>query len=89
MMPRQTEEVKEIPRTDQRPVPVNYICQHCKKPGHFKQLCPEVAAGLITKDDNRQRYPTGIPRSFLINANAGEPGAMLGPHGHVIQKLDR
>ncbi len=72
----------------QRPIPPNYICPYCKKPGHFKYACPEVAAGLVTKEDTRPRYPTGIPRSFMIRANAGDPGAMLGPEGHVIPKLD-
>lgn len=24
-----------------RPVPPNYVCTNCKKPGHYKQLCPE------------------------------------------------
>jgi hypothetical protein len=72
-----------------RPIPPNYVCQHCKTPGHLKHLCPDVAAGLIPKEENRPKYPSGIPRNRMTKANAGDPGAMLGPEGYVIQLIDR
>lgn len=27
-----------------RPLPANYVCTICKKPGHHKQLCPEAVS---------------------------------------------
>lgn len=29
-----------------RPLPPNYVCTICKKPGHHKQLCPEAVSRL-------------------------------------------
>ncbi|XP_067042946.1 E3 ubiquitin-protein ligase RBBP6-like [Acropora muricata] len=45
------------------PVPHNYVCYRCGKPGHFIRNCP-------TNGDNRFDVPkakrtTGIPRTFL------------------------
>jgi hypothetical protein len=37
----------------------------------------------------RPKYPTGIPKGAMIRANAGDPGAMLGPDGYVIPKIDQ
>lgn len=30
-----------------RPLPPNYVCTNCKKPGHHKQLCPEPVSFLF------------------------------------------
>ncbi len=39
--------------------------------------------------DMRPKYPTGIPKGAMIRANPGDPGAMLGPDGYVIPKIDQ
>ncbi len=94
-----------------RPVPPNYICVTCKKPGHLRSQCPELANVSMNKfsskhantkkkqffccckgnivHDVRPKYPTGIPKGAMVRANAGDPGAMLGPDGYVIPKIDQ
>ncbi|KAM7448559.1 E3 ubiquitin-protein ligase rbbp6 [Porites harrisoni] len=51
------------------PVPQNYVCYRCGKPGHFIRNCP-------TNGDNRFDVPkakrtTGIPRTFLGTTSEG------------------
>ena len=81
--------LQQIVKGQLRPIPPNYVCTYCKIPGHLKQACPDVAAGLIPKDENRPKYPTGIPKSNMIKAAASDPGAMLGPEGYVVHKIDQ
>lgn len=66
-----------------------HTCPLCKKVGHTKHTCPDVASGIIPKEEfNRPKYPTGIPKASMIKASANDPNAMLGPDGYVIPKID-
>lgn len=55
------------------PLPANYTCYRCGKPGHYIKNCP-------TNNIDVKRS-TGIPRSFMIPASADQKGAMITASG--------
>ncbi|CAF0714249.1 unnamed protein product [Brachionus calyciflorus] len=70
-----------------RPIPPGYICNTCRKPGHLRQFCPEN--GILPKPEERPKFPSGIPRSNLRPAQAGDKFAKLGPEGYVVTDMER
>jgi hypothetical protein len=67
-------------------LPANYRCIICKKPGHHKNQCPE--AGMIPRvQEERLKFPSGIPKSTLKPAQPGDKFAMLGPNGYVVSEI--
>lgn len=69
-----------------RPLPLNYLCSICRKPGHHKHHCPE--AGTLPRPEERPKFPSGIPRTNLIPAQKSTPFAMLGPEGYVVSTIE-
>ena len=47
-----------------RPLPPNYVCTNCKKPGHHKQLCPEPVIFFFFRGGFS--YSLGIEKKIKI-----------------------
>lgn len=43
---------------------------------------------MLPKPDERPKFPSGIPRTNLRPAQAGDKFAMLGPEGYVVPELE-
>ena len=73
-------------------IPQNYVCYNCNEKGHFIQNCPKPG-----NNENRRgvaggnvRMATGIPRSQMVNAQLGDPGALaVGAGGYAVPAVDR
>ncbi|CAG0883254.1 unnamed protein product [Cyprideis torosa] len=71
------------------PVPPEYICYRCNKPGHWIFACPERQT-LGKEKDIRVPRPelikrsTGIPRSHLVPADPQQPGALMTAYGDFV-----
>ncbi|CAH8875069.1 unnamed protein product [Trichobilharzia szidati] len=65
--------------------PVAYVCHKCNQPGHWIHNCPGVRdkTGKIL-DAKSVKRPTGIPQDFLLEVEAGTPGAYLGKSGKYM-----
>ncbi|RNA36046.1 E3 ubiquitin- ligase RBBP6-like [Brachionus plicatilis] len=75
------------PPNPTRSIPSGYICMICRKPGHLKQFCPEAAN--LPKSEVRPKFPSGIPKTTLRPAKAGEKFAMFGPEGYVVPEIEK
>ena len=66
----------------------NYVCYNCNEKGHFIHQCPKPG-----NNENRGRGPrmaTGIPRSQMVNAKPGDPGALaVGGGSYAVPAVDR
>jgi hypothetical protein len=70
-----------------KPVPSNYICPICKKPGHTKNMCPD--AGKLGVKQETYRYPSGIPMSFLVHVEKDNKFAMKNMSGsYVVPEIE-
>ncbi|KAF8563725.1 hypothetical protein P879_09064 [Paragonimus westermani] len=65
--------------------PAAYICHKCGLPGHWIHNCPGVRdkSGKMM-DIKSVKRPTGIPQDFLLEVEAGTPGAYLGKSGKYM-----
>ncbi|CAH8521163.1 unnamed protein product [Dicrocoelium dendriticum] len=65
--------------------PASYICHKCGLPGHWIHNCPGVrdTTGKMI-DVKTVKRPTGIPQDFLLEVEAGTPGAYLGKSGKYM-----
>ncbi|TPP59742.1 E3 ubiquitin-protein ligase RBBP6 [Fasciola gigantica] len=65
--------------------PAAYVCHKCGLSGHWIHNCPGVRdkTGKMMDVKNVKR-PTGIPQDFLLEVEAGTPGAYLGKSGRYM-----
>ncbi|CAL8101692.1 unnamed protein product [Calicophoron daubneyi] len=65
--------------------PAAYICHKCGLPGHWIHNCPGVRDKTGKMMDVKSvKRPTGIPQDFLLEVDAGTPGAYLGKSGKYM-----
>lgn len=61
------------------PLPPNYTCYRCGKPGHYIKHCPTNSIDV--------KRSTGIPRSFMITVGPEQKGAMITANGEYAVPL--
>ncbi|XP_053211540.1 E3 ubiquitin-protein ligase RBBP6-like [Panonychus citri] len=62
------------------PLPPNYTCYRCNRPGHHIKQCPTYNKGI--------KRSSGIPKSFMVPVSAEQKGALLTGSGFAIPRID-
>lgn len=80
------------------PLPPNYTCYRCGKPGHYIKHCPTNNVSFLIRFLSANihclqidvKRSTGIPRSFMIPAKADTKGAMITASGeYAVPIIDQ